>query len=175
MKTLPVIIFFLAFFGCKEISFKEPQPRGKKALQEIPPKLRGTYLLSAENEPSKDTLVVSENGYLVVSDRKQNLLGDSLVLKHFKGYYFININENPEWLLRVVRLEKNGDLTLMSMDVEETSFNDLLRRLSKDVRIDSIQTGTETLYQIDPSPRELLKLIEKGYFRKTMRMQKINL
>jgi hypothetical protein len=174
MKTLPVVISLFFFFGCKEISFKEPQPRGKKALQEIPAKLRGSYLLSAENEPSKDTLVVSKNGYLIVSDRKQNLLGDSLVLKHFKGYYFININEKPEWLLRIIRLEKNGDLTYMSMDVEENSFNDLLRRLSKDVKIDSIQTGSETLYQIDPSPKELLKLIEKGYFRKTMRMQKIS-
>ncbi|MBA4057173.1 MAG: hypothetical protein C0490_20840, partial [Marivirga sp.] len=90
-----------------------------------------------------------------------------------KGYYFININENPEWLLRIVRREKNGDLTYMSMDVEENSFNDLLTRLSKEVKIDSIQLESETLYQIDPSPKELLKLVDKGYFKKTMRMQKI--
>lgn len=174
MKTLPVVIMLLVVFGCKEISFKEPQPRGKKALSEIPAKLRGTYLLSAENETSTDTLIVGEKGYLIVSDRKQNLLGDSLVLKQYKEYYFININENPEWLLRVIKKEKNGDLTYMSMDVEENRFSDLLKRLSKDVKIDSIQTGTEKLYQIDPSPKALLKLIDKGYFRKTMRMQKID-
>ncbi len=173
MKTLPVLILFLILFGCKEISFKEPQPRGKKSLAEIPAELQGTYLLSAENESSKDTLVVSNNGYLIVSDRKKSVLGDSLVVKKFKGYYFVNINENPEWLLRVIKREKNGDLSYMSMDVQENSFNDLLKRLSKEVRIDSIQTGTEKLYQIDPSPKELLKLISKGYFRTTMRMQKI--
>lgn len=174
MKTLPVVFALFIFFGCKEISFKEPQPRGKKSLQEIPEKLRGTYFLSAENDASKDTLIVTEKGYLIVSDRKQNLLGDSLVLKQYKGYYFISINENPECLLRVIKRENNGDLSYMSMDVQENSFNDLLKRLSKDVKIDSVKTGSETLYQIDPSPKELIKLIDKGYFKNNMRMKKIN-
>jgi hypothetical protein len=174
MKTLSAVIVFLAFFGCKEISFKEPQPRGKKSLSEVPEGLQGVYLLSDGNETAKDTLIVSEKGYLIVSDQKQKLLGDSLVLKQFKGYYFININENPEWLLRVIKREDNGDLTYMSMDVEEDSFNDLLRRLSKEVLIDSIQMEGEKLYQIDPKPSQLLKLIKKGFFKKTLRMQKIN-
>jgi hypothetical protein len=173
MTKLALASILLIFFSCKEISFKEPQPRGKKSLQQVPAKLYGVYLLSDENETSKDTLVVSAKGYLIVSDQKQNFLGDSLVLKYHKGYYFLNINENPEWLLRVIKQEENGDLTYMSMDVEEASFNALVKKLSHDVKVDSLEVGGEKLYQIDPSPKQLMKLIRNGYFKKTIRMKKI--
>ncbi len=104
---------------------------------------------------------------------KQNLLGDSLVLKRYKGYYFVNINEDPEWLLRVIKREKNGDLTYMSMDTEDRPFNDLVNDLAREVGIDSVELDDEKLYQIDPSPGELIKLIKKGYFKNTIRMQKL--
>lgn len=173
MRNLAFASILLVVFSCKEISFREPQPKGKKSLQQIPERLLGVYLLSDENETSKDTLVVSAQGYLIVSDQKENFLGDSLVLKHHKGYYFLNINENPEWLLRVIKPEEDGDLTYMSMDVEEASFNALVKKLSRDVRVDSLKLGGEKLYQIDPSPQQLMKLIRKGYFKKTIRMKKI--
>jgi len=173
MRKLALGLILLILFSCKEISFKETQPRGKKSLQAVPEKLYGTYLLADENETSKDTLVVDAKGYLVVSDQKQNFLSDSLVLKYHKGYYFVNINEKPEWLLRVIRLEDNGDLTYMSMDVEEAAFNTLVKKLSHDVQVDSLEVNGEKLYQIDPSPKQLMKLIKKGYFKKTIRMKKI--
>jgi hypothetical protein len=95
------------------------------------------------------------------------------VLKKFKGYYFISVNENPEWLLRVVEQEKNGDLVYMTMDEEGTSFKDFLTKVSQEIRVDSVEVNGEKLYQIDPSPKQLTKLIEKGYFRKTLRMKKL--
>lgn len=172
MRAL-AILSFLLLFSCKEISFKETQPRGKKALTKVPSELQGTFLLSMENESSKDTLVVTSRGYMAVSDQKQNLLGDSLVLKFYKGYYFLNMNEKPEWLLRVIKPEDNGDLTYMSMDVEEAAFPALLRNLSREVHVDSLEVNGEKLYQIDPSPKQMLRLIKKGYFKKTIRMKKL--
>ena len=116
LKTIAFLSFLIIHIGCKEISFQEPQPKGRKSLAEIPKKLQGTYLLTAVGDDSQDTLFVRKNGYLIASDKKESLLGDSLVLKQYKGYYFININENPEWLMRVIRQDENGDLTYMSMD-----------------------------------------------------------
>ena len=174
MNKLAIILALTLAFSCKEISFKEPQPTGKKVLREVPKQLRGTYLLVDDKEGAADTLFVSANGYLVASDKKQNLLGDSLILKKFKGYYFVNINEKPEWLLRVLQQEKNGDLVYMSMEEDETEFNGLLKKISKDVRLDSLEVNGEKLYQIDPTPKQLVKLIEKGYFKKTIRMKRIN-
>lgn len=171
LAYVPVVLIVL--FACKEITFKEPQPRGKKSLKEIPDALVGSYVLTDEKDGSTDTLIVNSKGYFVASDKKGDELGDSLVLKKFKGYYFISVNENPEWLLRVVEQEKNGDLVYMTMDEEGTSFNDFLTKVSQEIRVDSVEVNGEKLYQIDPSPKQLTKLIEKGYFRKTLRMKKL--
>ena len=163
----------LALISCKEITFKEPQPRGKKVLKEIPKDLVGSYLLTDEKDGATDTLVVSSKGYIVASDRKGSDLGDSLVLKKHRGYYFVSINENPEWLLRVIKQESNGDLVYMTMDEEGTSFNDFLAKVSREIKIDSVEINGEKLYQIDPSPKQLTRLVEKGYFRTTLRMKKL--
>ena len=173
MKTIAFFYLLILLVGCKEISFQEPQPEGKKSLGEIPEKLHGTFLLSAAGDNSQDTLFINKRGYRIASDKKESLLGDSVVLKQYKGYYFININENPEWLMRVIRQEKNGDLTYMSMDVEEGSFNSLLKSLSQELPVDSLEVNGEKLYQIDPTPRQLIKLIQKGYFKNTIRMVRI--
>lgn len=173
MKALIPLFLLLIFLGCKEISYKEPQPKGKKALQAIPESITGTYLLEDGGESSRDTLIVTKHGYLIASDHKESLLSDSLVLKKYKGYYFVNINERPEWLLRIIRRENNGDLTYMSMDDKDESFNELVRDLSREVGLDSMEVGDEKLYQIDPSPAQLMGLIKKGYFKKTILMKKI--
>jgi hypothetical protein len=164
------IVFIL--FSCKEVTFKEPQPRGKKALKEIPKELIGKYLATDEKESETDTIVITSKGYYATSDKKGSEIGDSLVIKKYKGYYFVSVNENPEWLLRVIKHEKNGDLVYMDMD-DGGNFNEFLLKLSKEIKIDSIEINGEKLYQIDPSPKQLTKLIDKKYFRETVRIKKL--
>jgi hypothetical protein len=158
--------------SCKEVSFSEPQPKGKRALQEIPRELRGEYLL-VDDDNNTDTLIVTANGYLMRSDSTEGLLGDSLVLKKYKGYYFFNDNEDPEWLLRVVKQESNGDLSYLFMDPGERTFNEYLLELTEEIKIDSSELHGEKLYQIDPSPRQLLSLIRNGFFRKSLTLKKL--
>jgi hypothetical protein len=183
MKRLAIILI-VAVTGCKEITFREPQPRGRKALSSIPKELHGRYHAQKENgEVSNDTIIVSSRGYRIgyydpadqikrdkLDDGK---LGDSLVLKTFKGYYFLNFAENPEWLLRVFKKEKNGDLIYMIPEQEGVDFKDYISKLSKEIRIDSVTLKDEVLYQIDPSPKKLVELVEKGYFSRTL-LKKIN-
>lgn len=173
LRLFTAILILSSLFACKEISFKEPQPKGKKRLSEIPRELLGSYILVEEKGDNKDTLVVTRNGYFVSSDSTKGELGDSLVLKKYKGYYFFNDNENPEWLLRVVKREHNGDLSYMVMDPAEKSFNEFLLTLNEEIKIDSVEVNNEQLYQIDPTPKELISLIEKGYFKKTITLKKV--
>ena len=173
LKIIAFAAFLTILVGCKEISFQEPQPKDRKSLKEIPKKLHGTYLLTAVGDNSEDTVFIKSKGYRIASDKKESVLGDSLVLKQYKGYYFINVNEDPEWLMRVIKQEENGDLTYMSMDVEEASFNSLLKSLSQELPVDSLEVNGEKLYQIDPTPKQLIKLIRKGYFKNTLRMKRI--
>lgn len=178
-----LLISFLFLVGCKEVTFKTPQPKGRKQLSTIPKSLQGKYLaLTDEGEPSKDTIIVSETGYRFVyinpADASKRpsydsqTLGDSAVLKSFKGYYFLNLNEDPEWILRVIKQDKNGDLLYMTLADPNVSFPEFLKRLSREVRVDSLKNTSETIYQIDPSPSELVELINKGYFT-TSRLIKV--
>jgi hypothetical protein len=178
IRVFPLVAIFV-FFGCKEVSFKEPQPKGKKALATVPKDLRGKYLtLTEEGKLSKDTVIITASGYRFGyfdpaersgknDNYEEGTLGDSLILKSFKGYYFLNVNENPEWLLRVIRQEKNGDLVYMSLEEKNLDFNLYLEKLSREVRIDSMTTPQETLYQIDPTANQLIDLINMGFFSKT--------
>ncbi|WP_276368294.1 hypothetical protein [Chryseolinea sp. H1M3-3] len=173
MYKLFITILASLLICCKEVSYKEPQPKGRSALSEIPAELRGNYLIMEEDGTSKDTLIVTRTGYHVTNDSTRAELGDSLVLKRYKGYYFFNDNHKPEWLLRIVKKEKNGNLSYMLMDRGDKSFNDFLFKLNKEIEIDSFEVNNEKLYQIDPSPKQLVGLIRKGYFKKTITLQKL--
>ncbi len=140
---------------------------------EIPGELRGKYLIIEEDGTSKDTLIITRKGYQVTDDSTRAELGDSLVLKKYKGYYFFNDNQKPEWLLRVVQKEPNGNLSYMLMDHGDKSFNDFLFELNKEIEIDSFEVNGEKLYQIDPAPKQLVGLVKKGYFKKTITLRKL--
>jgi hypothetical protein len=181
MKSLqPLLILLLPIaFACKEISFEQPQPKGRKALTNIPKTLQGKYLpLTDDGKASQDTVIITARGYrfgyydaaerAVKNDRyEEGVLSDSLVLKSYKGYYFLNLNENPEWLLRVLKQERNGDLIYMTLEEKNADFNDFLKKLSAVIKVDSVVTPNETLYQIDPTDNELMLLINKGFFSKS--------
>jgi hypothetical protein len=104
MKKLPQVLLLLAIFftSCKEVSFKEPQPRGKKVLKEVPAELQGKYFIKDDDGSAQDTLTINAWGYTVGHNANEKaLLSDSLVLKYYRGYYFINMDGHPEWILRV--------------------------------------------------------------------------
>jgi hypothetical protein len=180
MTKVSITLAFLLLVACKEISFQNPQPEGKKALTSVPRNLQGKYLtITDQGELSKDTVIITADGYRFGyfdpaeraakrhDEYEEGVLGDSLVLKSYKGYYFFNLNQKPEWLLRVLKQDKNGDLWYMAMEEKNVDFNDYLQKLSLEIRIDSLTTEKETLYQIKPTPNELIALINKGYFTKS--------
>lgn len=179
MRVLLFIIISTVLLGCKEVSFKDAQPKGRKALTSIPKSMQGKYLvLTDEGTLSKDTVVITEKGYRFGyfdpeeraaknDEYEEGVLSDSMVLKSYKGYYFLSMNEDPEWILRVLKEEKNGDLLYMSLEDKKLEFNDYLEKLSGEIRIDSMTTDKETLYQIDPDPNQLVDLIKKKFFSET--------
>jgi hypothetical protein len=174
MRANLLLLVFLAALACKEISYREPQPKGRKALTKVPGKLQGRYVLPPENNSSTpDTVIVTETGYVVTGDPKKYFLSDSLILKYYKGYYFLNLDNKPEWLLRVLKPEKNGDLTCLSMEADEKKFNDFVSSLSGIITVDSSEVNGEKLYQIDPTPKEMMRLVNEGYFNYKVVMKKV--
>ena len=138
----------------------------------MPTSLRGTYLIEDEASNQKDTLYINEAGYRTRGGAiDEGALGDSLILKKYKGYYFLNINQKPEWALRIIKRERNGDLVFMSM--EDKDFSSFLKKLGREITIDSTYAMDEKLYQIDPTPKQLVGLIKKKYFGQVTRIKKI--
>jgi hypothetical protein len=174
MRAFRICLLFLLLTGCQEITYREPQPKGVKSLADIPESMRGRYLLPEDNRAMRDTLVVEANTYYATSDKgDKRVLGDSLLLRFYKGYYFLSLYNNPEWLSRVVRLEPNGDIAYYMLGAEEKNFPTFVRQLTEQIKIDSSVVGDKKLYQIDPSPQQLLALIKKGYFRQTAILKKL--
>ena len=82
---------FLIIIGilssCTEIYFTEPQPKGIKTVENGLEELAGEYI---SNEDT-DTLKISKEGIIwSEDDKEEEALGD-LIIKKYKGYYFVNL------------------------------------------------------------------------------------
>lgn len=174
MRVLCFSLFFLGLIGCQEITYREPQPKGVNTLAEIPEALRGRYLLPEDNRAVRDTLVVEAHTYYALSDKgDKRVLGDSLLLRYYKGYYFISLNNNPEWLVRAMRLEPNGDIAYFMLGAEEKEFPVFIKNFGREIKVDSSVVNGKRLYQIDPSPAQLVGLLKKGQFRQVAILKRI--
>jgi len=167
MKWLVHFSFIGLFLvSCTEISYKEPQPKGKKILSQIPGKLHGKYLLYEDGEPV-DTLIVFNSGYKIGKDEVASL-SDSIVLKYYKGYYFLNMRTDFAWYLRVIKQQKNGDMVYLEMEgvpANEEDEKKFIEKLSAETPVAQTVSDDKTYYVIDPSPKKLVELIQKGFFK----------
>jgi hypothetical protein len=180
-------IIFLALFwsamlaSCKEVSFKEAQPAGIPALKEVPANLQGKYIPNQITPDEKvDTLIIESWGYHFKDSQDKDWLGrgaisDSLVVKFYQDYYFVNFREGDQWVLRLIKQKPDGSLEFLSIDLqsEETS-KDKLKRLSKKIKFTEIKRGDDTFYQINPTPAQLMALIKDGFFTGTTLQKKAN-
>lgn len=168
---LPILFWILMLYSCKEVSFKEPQPAGVKSLREIPQELIGKYQVVDKNTGGKnDSLIIESWGYHFKDKVDKDWLGkgtlsDSLVIKFYKNYYFVNFRSGDQWTLRLVKRKPSGDLEFLSIDLhDESKRKSITKKLSKQFGLTEIKKGDYTFYQINPTSTQLLQLINQGYF-----------
>jgi hypothetical protein len=177
IKKLPVRYFLLTFvwslllYSCKEVTFKEPQPSGIPALKQVPASLQGIYQTFEQiSGEFSDTLIIDPWGYhMKDKDDKDWLnrgtLSDTLVLKVYENYYFVNFKSGDHWVLRLVKQDPNGTLNFLAIDLQDdTKRKAMLKKISKDLKIKEFQQKDDTFYQVDPTPAQLMKLIKDGLF-----------
>jgi hypothetical protein len=158
-------------YSCKEVSFREAQPAGVAPLKEVPPPLKGIYqTYDRQSGETGDTLIIESWGYHFKDKEDQDWLGrgvlsDSLVVKFYQNFYFINFKDGDQWVLRLIRQKSPGVLEFMSIDIQDDSKRrEILRKLSRKMEVKEIAKGDDTFYQINPSPAQLVALIKEGYF-----------
>jgi hypothetical protein len=163
MRVLLFLVCLISLASCTEISFRETQPKGIKNLKTFPSSLRGKYIIpddSSNNIP--DTLLISKQWYRISggSEKEDWLnrgnLSDSLVLKKYKGYYFLNFLLEKQWVIRTFRQEKNGNIILLDVNLSD---NKTLENLKTKLHPEIIKDESNTFYQVDPLPQDLLDFI----------------
>jgi len=164
------IFWSLLLFSCKEVTFKEPQPQGVAPLKEIPASLFGKYLPhQAPPEDQADTLIIESWGYHFRDSNDKDWLGrgvlsDSLVVKFYQDYYFVNFKTGDQWVLRLVRQSPQW-IEFLSIDLQnDEKGKNILKKLGQKIKVKEIKQGDDTFYQINPTPAQLMTLIKEGYF-----------
>jgi len=180
MRFLALVIFWsFLLYSCKEVSFKTAQPAGIEPLKEVPASLRGVYqMVDQTTGEFADSLIIESWGYHM-KDKKdldwlnRGTLSDSLVLKFYENYYFVNFKTGDQWVLRLIRQNPDKSIDYMSIDLQdEKSTQEKLKKISKKIKIKEIKRKEDTFYQINPSPKQLMELVKMGVFSKA-RMNKV--
>jgi len=170
MRILLIACWALLLYSCKEVSFREPQPAGVAALKEVPVVLQGQFKGIDDKGEDTDTLVIESWGYHFRDAKEKDWLGkgvisDSLVLKVYKNYYFVNFRTGDQWILRLIHQKSDGSIEFMSIPVEDDAKRkDILKKLSKKLTVKEIQRKDDTFYQINPTRDQLMQLINEGFF-----------
>jgi len=86
-------------------------------------------------------------------------LSDSVKLKSYKGKYFLSrkVHDKEYWELIIIIRQGNGDLLLSLVDVDEEEIPELSI-------ITDFNKIEESGYSINPSKKQLMKLIKQGLF-----------
>ena len=165
------ILLCLFFCACKEVSFKEPQPAGVTALNSIPNNLHGEYQAGDKaDKEDTDTLIIESWGYHFKDKEDKDWLGrgvlsDSLVIKFYQDYYFVNFRSGNQWVLRLVKQKPDGALSFLAIDIaDDAKRKEMLRKMSKKFKVTEIKKESDTFYQIAPTKEQLMQLIKEGYF-----------
>lgn len=172
MKTVLLALTWISLLvSCKEVSFKVPQPVGINPLSEIPASLQGNYLSrSEESGEDSDTLIIESWGYHFKDKEDNDWLGsghlsDSLVIKFYQNYYFVNFKSGDQWVLRLVKQKPHGGIEFLSIDIQdETKRKEILKAISKKMSVKEIHLDEDTFYQIAPTQAQLMDLIQQGLF-----------
>jgi hypothetical protein len=158
-------------WSCKEVSYTETQPKGIVPLKEVPINLRG-YFQTVDQTTGEfsDTLIIESWGYhMKDKDGKDWLnrgtISDSLVLKFYQNYYFVNFKSGNQWVLRLIKQQPNGTIEFLSIDLsDDAKRKETLKKLSKKLKVTEIKKGEDVFYQINPTTEQLMSLIKDGFF-----------
>ncbi len=161
----------LLLLSCKEVTFKEPQPAGVAALKEVPLALCGAYQSYDQiTGDFADTLIIEPWGYRMKDKNDKDWLGrgtlsDTLVLKYYENYYFVNFKSGGQWVLRLVKPNPNGAIDFLAINIQDNAKQkNMLKKISKKLKVSQFQHKDDTFYQINPTSAQLMSLIKEGFF-----------
>ncbi len=139
-------------------------------MTEVPKALLGRYVGIDDDGKDTDTVIVESWGYHIKDAKDNDWLGrgvisDSLVIKFFENYTFVNLRSGDQWVLRVIKQKPSGDIQFLSINVsDDKKRKDILKKLAKKFKVKEIDHKDDTYYQISPTKEQLVQLLKDGFF-----------
>jgi hypothetical protein len=170
-RTWPFLLFFfLLLFSC-DILFREPQPswvrRNEKAF---PPLMRGTFvcgsgLVHDMYHDKGDTIRIDEKR-IRINDDFDYTLSESVILREYRGAYFLNIFEKEDHGWIVFRaLPKSGEI-IFSMMMTNDDDPGYLTRLREITDVETVNESGEgdIRHYIRPRKSQFRKILATNLF-----------
>lgn len=173
MKNLiPIAFMLMLLSSCVEVVFEQPQPIGAKFETTIPESLQGKYL-----DKDGDTLHVGPTSYILGKEQQpfhlEGKLSDKLGVTKYGNHFFLNSKNDSVWtVLMIMRLPENG-LKVMMIDGGDEKAIEKLKNLTL-VREVYDHHGEIDAYVINPTPKELDRMVLKGCFSKAETFKRIS-
>jgi hypothetical protein len=160
------------------IFFEQPQPASSEMENIFPKALQGIYNDDANNVP----LIINELTCEYGNDtfdmwKEKGQLSDSLILKKNKSYYFLNLLEERGWYVMVISIQNFDKLEIYFIggDDEAVAVEEIekLKNLTKVNEIFNSSGGIDH-YLINPTQKELKKMLKKNMFSGKMTFTRVN-
>ena len=170
---IAIITVFITMTSCVEVLFEQAQPIGAKELKEFPKSLQGMYIESTDN----DTLVISQ--YEIQGDRANEekdstmIISSNFVLKKYKGHYVVSRkHESGLWEVGFIKPQKDNELHIFTLDGDDKDKMELLKQMVE-VETKYDEEGKVGQYILNPTKKELLKILKADVFEKLGEFKKI--
>lgn len=158
MKQLLLsVLLFSSLSSCMTIGFQQPQPAGKKSLNAFPPELWGEY--DDQSQGDQPELIIRENSVYLDGGNEMGegvvQLGDTLVLKKYKGFYIASylLPEEGYWIIHPFKTGP-GELYLYSLDLKKEEAAAKLSPFTQ------IKKQGDDFILLDPTKKELKKMLK---------------
>ncbi|MEZ4774993.1 MAG: hypothetical protein R3D00_17550 [Bacteroidia bacterium] len=97
-------------------------------------------------------------------EREKSFLSDSVILKNYKGEYYLNMRDEPSrYNVLLLKQERNGDLAVWMVDPEKEIEH--LQEYTRGVREEYNSEGKVEKYIVSPKAKELNKFVQNGGFK----------
>lgn len=157
MNRLLLFALFLSLSSCITIGFQQPQPAGKKSLDAFPSGLWGEY--DDEAQGRKPELIIRENSVYLEGESEIGegviQLGDTLVLKKFKGFYIASywLPEEGYWIIHPFKTGPDM-LYVYNLDLDRENAASTLSPFTRIIRQE------EDFILINPKRKELRRMLK---------------
>jgi hypothetical protein len=162
LKHFALGILLLGFFAsCTETRYKEPQPSRKREKSHFPNKMQGSFV-----DEDGDTFkiearsIIGPKGTVLGTNSEKIEISDSLKVKTFKGYCFLNaLTENNHWNAFLVDYSGKTNIYVYSIKPESKRIKDL-KKITK-VEEFRNEKGKLKYILLNPTKKEWKQIIKE--------------